>query len=99
MAPSRANLLLEAQPATTTAIVLTDDTAITNSPPTLRSARDIPLPKGITANTVRAGRKMRIGAAQNSGLSAWRLVIASLRKSLIVSAMGCRSARGPTLLG
>ena len=92
-------MLFDAQPATKTASVLTEATAMTNSTPTLRSVRNMPLPKGITAITARAGRKISTGPTQNSALSALRLVIASFRKSLIVSAMGCSSPCGPTLFG
>src|SRR4030042_1362132 len=88
MAPMRANLLFDAQPATKTATVLTEATAMTNSTPTLRSVRYMPLPKGITAITARAGIKINTGPAQNNVLSTLRPVIASFRKSLIVSAIG-----------
>ena len=99
MAPSNEYLLLEDQPAMNTAIVFTEPMAMTNSTPTLRSARTIPSPKGRTAKTTRAGMNMTMGAVQKRSLSACRLVMASLDRSLRASATGCRSPQGPTRLG
>ena len=99
MAPMRAYLLFEDQPAMKTAMVLMEPIAIRNRTPTFRSAKAIRSPKGMTAKTTIVGMKMATGPAQKMNLSALRGVIGSLRRSLSASATGCSSPLGPTRFG
>ena len=64
-----------------------------------RPAKVMVPPKGITANMLSAAKIAIIGAMTNSGLSAAAGMRSSLVKDLMPSAMGCKSPKGPTLLG
>ena len=99
MAPSRAYLLLEDQPAMKTMMALTEPTAARNSTPTFRSAITIRWPKGSTANTSMPGIEDEDGRQPEHPAVDVRLVMASLVRSLTVSAMVWRMPQGPTRLG
>ena len=63
------------------------------------SPRGIEGPMGITAKMIRAGTSDITGARVCTQGLAWEGVMSSLRASLIPSAIGCSSPKGPTRLG
>ena len=67
--------------------------------PTFILANTILLPKGITAQAVKANVSVTIGAKINIILLALAGIIISLNKYFKASAKVCKSPKGPTTLG
>ena len=58
-----------------------------------------PSPKGITAQATNAKIKVSMGANTNRILLAPEGIMVSFKNNLTPSAMGCKSPKGPTILG
>ena len=76
-----------------------DVTARMYRTPTFRSARNVFLAKGTTANPSSTGTIMTIGTRAKAILSASRGTRSSLVMSLTRSTMGCSRPKGPHRLG
>jgi hypothetical protein len=99
MAPRKAYLELDAQPATTTPYTPMEVMAMMYSRPASMLASTSLSVNGNTAQAARAGAMTRMGPRKNRPLLAPLGTMISLNISFTASAMGCSRPMGPTRLG
>src|SRR5258706_1726309 len=99
MAPSKAYLEFDAQPATITPYTPIEVNARTTSRPASTLATTQFGVNGTIAHTAIAGATDSAGAIRNKALLAPVGTICSLSSSFTASAIGCRVPQGPTRLG
>ncbi len=99
MAPRKAYLEFDAQPAMMTPYTSSEVMAIRNSRPALMLARATSGPKGTTAQAASAGMMVMMGPSTNRPLLAAVGMMISLVSSLSASAIGCNRPKGPTRFG
>src|SRR6267142_4653474 len=99
IAPRKAYLEFDAQPATITPYTPIELNARMYSSPALMSASTTSGAKGITAHAASAGVSISTGASRNRPLFALVGTMISFISSFTPSAIGCSSPAGPTRLG